>query len=67
LAKLQWEYGQLDDRVKARALKLIDSGVALKRWTQRTLDARRHAPATCAGQVARPTLFSATGSQEDSD
>jgi hypothetical protein len=40
LAKLQWEYGRLDERVKANALKLIDTGVALKRWTERAVDAR---------------------------
>ncbi len=59
LAKLQWEYGQLDDRVKARALKLIDSGVALKRWTQRTLDARagtrrQHVLAKLRDQLCSP-------------
>ena len=40
LAKLQWDYGRLEERVKAKALKLIDSGVALKRWTEGASDAR---------------------------
>jgi hypothetical protein len=40
LASLQWQYGRLEDRVKAKALKLIDSGVAAKRWTQWAVDPR---------------------------
>jgi hypothetical protein len=40
LAKLQSDYGRLEDRVKAKALNLIDSGVAAKRWTQRAVDPR---------------------------
>src|SRR5262245_43568503 len=37
LANLQWHYGRLDERVKRKALKLIDSGEALKRWIQRAV------------------------------
>ena len=40
IAKLQWDHGRLEKGVKARALKLIDCGVAHKRWTQHAVDAR---------------------------
>jgi len=40
LAKLQWQYGRLEDRVKAKALKLIESGVAINGWNQRAVNPR---------------------------
>jgi hypothetical protein len=59
LAKLQWEQGRLEERVKAKALKLIDSGVAVKRWTQRAVDSRdgkrrRHVLAKLRQQLCSP-------------
>jgi hypothetical protein len=40
LANLQWQYGRLEEPVKAKALELIDSGEALKQWTQRAINPR---------------------------
>jgi hypothetical protein len=34
LAATQWEYGRLDATVKKRALKAIDQGTDLERWTE---------------------------------
>lgn len=36
LAATQWKLGRLDDKVKTKALKLIESGIALKRWLERS-------------------------------
>src|SRR5262249_32527133 len=40
LANLQWQFGRLDESVKAKALELIDSGEALKRWAHRPVNPR---------------------------
>jgi hypothetical protein len=40
LAATQWQLGRLEDKVKAKALKLLESGTALKRWSERDVDGR---------------------------
>ncbi len=42
LAAIQWEYGRLSDRVKRRALEIINSGKAAERWTDSPHAKRRH-------------------------
>ncbi|HQR43613.1 MAG TPA: hypothetical protein PLX97_13045, partial [Gemmatales bacterium] len=37
LAATQWDLGRVEERVKQRAIKLIDNGTALKRWAQRDM------------------------------
>lgn len=39
-ADAQWQYGRIDEGVKEKALKWIDNGEALKRWTQRAVNPR---------------------------
>lgn len=41
LAATQWEYGQLQDEVRQRALHVIDTGQDLGRWSGPLLDRRR--------------------------
>ena len=37
LAATQWNCGRLEERVKERALQLIDSGSNLRRWPEKSL------------------------------
>lgn len=41
LAATQWEYGQLQDEVRQRAVDVIDTGADLGRWSGSLLDRRR--------------------------
>jgi hypothetical protein len=41
LAATQWEYGQLQDEVRQRAVHVIDTGADLGRWSGSLLDRRR--------------------------
>ena len=41
LAATQWNCGRLEERVKAKALKIIESGSDLKRWIDRALERKR--------------------------
>jgi hypothetical protein len=43
LAATQWNCGRLEERVKAKALEIIESGSDLKRWTDKALERKRGA------------------------
>jgi len=38
LAATQWNCGRLEERVKAKALEIMESGADLKRWTDKALE-----------------------------
>jgi hypothetical protein len=42
LAATQWKCGRLEERVKERALQLIDSGSDLRRWPEKSLANKRN-------------------------
>jgi len=43
LAATRWDCGRLEERVKAKALEIIESGSDLKRWTDKALERKRAA------------------------
>jgi hypothetical protein len=43
LAATQWEYGRLHSRAKTQALKIIDNGTGIDRWTDAGLAKKRQA------------------------
>ena len=53
LAATQWEYGALDERVKKRALAIIDSGKDSSLWTEAGPDQKRAAVLDALGKKLR--------------
>lgn len=43
LAATQWNCGRLEERLKAKALEIIESESDLKRWTDKALERKRGA------------------------